>query len=436
MSYVSKKPNIKASIWCSDVIQSSDSMGPTDNNSLKTESGGDLWVEVGTDALPVATYAHTSVVFNGKMWVIGGSDGSAYIRKVYSSSDGITWTEAGTDALPVATHAHTSVVFNGKMWVMGGYASSGYVKKVYYSSDGITWTEVGTSALPVAVYGLSSVVFNGKMWIMGGYSAAGSGTKKVHSSTDGITWTEAGTDAIPVDQYGQGSVVYNGKMWMIGGNRGGGPSRRVYSSINGATWTDLGDALPVASAYRTSVFNGKMWAMGGFDGSAYVRKVYSSSDGITWTEAGTNALPVTISQSSNVVFNGKMWMISGETTGGSLTRKVYCAIPEVKSGLQLDGQISFGRTVVSTTPYNALTTDSYIAVTLTGAAKTINLPALASVGIGRRLIIKDEGGDAGTYSITVDGSGAENIDGSGTFVINSNYGSITIISNGTSWSMV
>ncbi|MFH1170806.1 MAG: hypothetical protein V1704_04575, partial [Candidatus Vogelbacteria bacterium] len=327
---VSGNVNIRGKLWADKLIESSNPQFIQDHNAIGGRSKGDVWTEAGTNALPVATYGHSSLVYDGKMWVIGGTNGSVSTRKVYSSTDGITWTEAGTDALPVATNSHSSLVYDGKMWVIG----MGNVRKVYSSTDGITWTEAGTDALPVATYSHSSLVYDGKMWVIGGVTTAA--TRKVYSSTDGITWTEAGTNALPVATYSHSSLVYDGKMWVIGGYTTA-VTRKVYSSTDGITWTEAGtNALPVATYAQSSlVYDGKMWVIGGYT-TAVTRKVYSSTDGITWTEAGTNALPVATDYHSSLVYDGKMWVIGGFTTAA--TSKVYKTIPAIKGGLVVQDQ--------------------------------------------------------------------------------------------------
>jgi hypothetical protein len=177
-----------------------------------------------------------------------------------------------------------------------------------------------------------------------------------------------------------------------------------------------------------------MWVIGGYTG-ATVRTVYYSTDGVTWTQAGVDSLPVTTRSHTSVVYRGNMWVIGG-WTGASYIRKVYSTVPEVSQGLVFDGSLSLKRSIASATPYNATSTDCYIGVTLTGATKTVNLPAVASVGIGRELTIKDESGDCASYNIIIDASGGELIDGSLTYTMNANYQSTTLICNGTSWSVV
>lgn len=63
-------------------------------------------------------------------------------------------------------------------------------------------------------------------------------------------------------------------------------------------------------------------------------------------------------------------------------------------------------------------------------AITINLPAPTA---GRTLFIKDISGTASTNNITISQHASEKIDGQNTVTINSNYGSITLSSDGTNW---
>lgn len=83
-------------------------------------------------------------------------------------------------------------------------------------------------------------------------------------------------------------------------------------------------------------------------------------------------------------------------------------------------------------PYTTVPQDGIILVD-TSSARTIT--PLASPTTGQRHIIKDSVGSAAANNITVTPSG-KNIDGAASSVINIAYGSITIIYNGTEWSLV
>lgn len=90
-------------------------------------------------------------------------------------------------------------------------------------------------------------------------------------------------------------------------------------------------------------------------------------------------------------------------------------------------------TVVNASTYTILEKDNIIHSTysVTGA-QTITIPTAQLVS-GRIITIKDAGGNANTNNITIGTEGDEKIDGSDTAVINSNYGVITLYSNGSNW---
>jgi hypothetical protein len=88
-------------------------------------------------------------------------------------------------------------------------------------------------------------------------------------------------------------------------------------------------------------------------------------------------------------------------------------------------------TDVATETYTALSTDYFLCV-LTNGPVTITLPA----GIlGTVYIVKDCFGDAANNPITIQGTGGQLVDGS-TATINTNFGSLQFIFNGTDWSIV
>ncbi|MFM8658341.1 MAG: hypothetical protein ACKOCQ_00145 [Candidatus Nitrosotenuis sp.] len=64
--------------------------------------------------------------------------------------------------------------------------------------------------------------------------------------------------------------------------------------------------------------------------------------------------------------------------------------------------------------------------------QTVNLPT--AVGIQGRVYVFYK--TAATGTVTIDASGSETIDGSPTQVISSQYGTITVMSDGTNWMML
>ncbi len=89
--------------------------------------------------------------------------------------------------------------------------------------------------------------------------------------------------------------------------------------------------------------------------------------------------------------------------------------------------------VVGDSPYTVLATDFTILCDCTGGAITVNLPT--AVGItGRIYNIKKT--DSSVNAVTIDGNGAETIDGAATVTISFQYDSYSVQSNGTNWVIV
>ncbi len=95
----------------------------------------------------------------------------AYYRDVWYSTDGINWTQATGSAPWQIRSNHVTVVFDGKMWLLGGWqgdatAGGGTKNDVWYSTDGANWTQVTSSAPWGRRTSHSAVVHDGKIWIV------------------------------------------------------------------------------------------------------------------------------------------------------------------------------------------------------------------------------------------------------------------------------
>jgi hypothetical protein len=79
------------------------------------------WECVTNAAQWAARSDHSSVVFNGEMWVLRGLNSSvSSLYDIWSSADGQTWTNHGTAGSMDMTYCFPTVVFNGFMLTMGG----------------------------------------------------------------------------------------------------------------------------------------------------------------------------------------------------------------------------------------------------------------------------------------------------------------------------
>jgi hypothetical protein len=183
-----------------------------------------------------------AVVFNNKIWVMGGNPGAVSgcagqtCHDVWSSPDGVTWTQMNANAPWAGMDAFGSVVFNNKIWVMGWAPSTG-MTGVWSSPDGVTWTQTNANAPWGPRNGFGTLVFNNKIWVMGG-SGNNTNWTDVWSSPDGVTWTQVSANVPWPPRNGFGYVVLNGKMWIMGGATTG-QLYDTWSSSNGTSWTQV-----------------------------------------------------------------------------------------------------------------------------------------------------------------------------------------------------
>ncbi|UXX79967.1 hypothetical protein N7E81_02460 [Reichenbachiella carrageenanivorans] len=293
-----------------------------------------------------ARQLHQAVVFDDKLWVIGGGDEDNLYDEVWYSTDGVAWqqkTIVGTHFS--ARNQHQVVVFDGKLWVIGGSDDDGAQDDVWSSTDGATWTQVLASTSNALVAGRTQaksfrfskrsnhqvVVFDDAMWLIGGESN-GNYLNDIYSSTDGISWFgKAPGSAVRsesvVTVFSERTehelVVFDDEMWLVGGyDDNGDYLDDIWSSPDGTTWaqkTAVGTHFTGRAGHRMLSFDDKLWLIGGREGSTDQNDVWHSTDGTTWVKEGniTGAHFSTRYRHEAVVFNDNIWVIAGYSMSAS-----------------------------------------------------------------------------------------------------------------------
>jgi len=146
----------------------------------------------------------------------------------------------------------------------------------------------------------------------------------------------------------------------------------------------------------------------------------------------------TITSNTNFTYNGSdvtltagdLVVNSGDITASlNISASAFYGDGSNLTGISAGGN-TFSRAEVTSTPYTASSSDYYIGVN-TGSAAIVQLPLASTLDSGQTFIVKDESGNASTYNITVQTSGSDVIDGQSNQTIESDYGSISLYSNGT-----
>ncbi|MFA6243819.1 MAG: hypothetical protein WC655_22950 [Candidatus Hydrogenedentales bacterium] len=226
---------------------------------------------------------HTAgyAVYKDKMWILGGDPLQGhYQNDVWNSSDGKTWTHVNKGRnVPWGPRVlFYTVVFNDKIWVMGGQTTILYAPgpEVFYddiwnTSDGIRWKKVrpkGPHWSPRGMIG-GSAVFKDRIWILGGgtYESPKSPIRNfyndVWSSGDGKRWTRHLEHAPWHPRQYHDVAVWDNKLWVMEGwnktNR-----NDVWYSADGVTWNEVKDTpWKIRHAASVFVYNDALWMVAG-----------------------------------------------------------------------------------------------------------------------------------------------------------------------------
>ena len=274
-----------------------------------------------------------ALVFNGKMWLLGGWNPGDKVHfphicnsEVWSSTDGAVWTLENPEAAWEGRHTAGYVVHNDRMWVVGGDANQRrYQNDVWSSADGIQWHLVN-SHVPWAERALHyTVAFDHRIWVMGGQTlpqfapAEEAFHNDVWCSEDGVDWTRVTANA-PWPPRGMigGGVVFRGRMWILGGGTYDTPGRPqrtffndVWSSADGVDWRRHVEFAPwePRQYHEVAVFDDKMWVLEGWNQSNR-RDVWYSCDGVNWQEVPDT--PWAERHAASVfVHDSALWMVAG-----------------------------------------------------------------------------------------------------------------------------
>jgi len=174
---------------------------------------------------------HYTVAFKDRIWVMGGQTvpnfataTEVFHRDVWNSADGVHWEQVETKGplWPQRGMIGGSVVFNGRIWILGGgtydtpkQPARKYFNDVWSSADGAHWEQHLANAPWAARQYHEVAVFDNRMWVLEGY---GKGNRNdVWHSADGVTWQEVPKTPWAV-RHAASVFVHDNALWMVAGN--------------------------------------------------------------------------------------------------------------------------------------------------------------------------------------------------------------------------
>jgi uncharacterized repeat protein (TIGR01451 family) len=256
--------------------------------------------------MPTARSGLASVTLNGKIYAIGGYDGS-YLSTV-EEYDPATNAWGQRTSMPTARAYLAAAVINGKIYAIGGETNYGSTAVVeVYDPSLNSWST--RASLPNARSGLAASALNGKILVMGGrldgdyLSDYLSSVEQYDPTTN--TWMQRAN--LSSGRAYLGSAVMNGKVYAVGG--------WPYSDFEKYdpaldAWTPIAGWLTARGYLAATALNGKIYAIGGLDqlGERNVVKEYDPITNI-WKEA--DSLPAPRQGLSAVALNGRLFAIGG-----------------------------------------------------------------------------------------------------------------------------
>ncbi|MBN2188240.1 MAG: hypothetical protein JW699_02205 [Chitinispirillaceae bacterium] len=257
---------------------------------------------------------HGVVAFGNKLWVIGGWGHDAFAadtfyNDVWFSSDGQNWEMATSNAGFEPRGGFGIVVFNNKIWILGGGGKERGFGDVWSSADGYIWQKVKDTAEFGIRGGFGTTVFDNKIWVIGGYDSSALGD--VWYSIDGYIWEKAAENTPFGKRYTPGLTVSQNKLWVMGGQYVLFPND-IWNSQNGTTWFCAVSQASFSGRYDHQFieFGGKLWIIAGWQGGP-LSDVWYSNDGIQWDRAPQNPLFCAREGHRAVVYNNRLWIIGG-----------------------------------------------------------------------------------------------------------------------------
>ena len=267
---------------------------------------------------------HTSVVFKDKIWLVGGksSSNSGIISHddIWTSTDGINWELAVDSPGFAPRYNHSCLVFQDKLWVIGGRSWSDEFNDIWSSEDGLSWKKESDDNIKLPSTNLDAVVFKDEIWLLYVGTQSDASGRAIWSSSNGTDWKLRNDNPTYPQRRLKTATVFKNKIWLIGGF-GRDPVSNVqliafndiWSSDDGINWieeTAMAE-FPARMNHSVIVYDNRIWiAAGSPEGAVPLSDVWYSEDGKNWTSYCAKAFSGRI-ETSLLGFNNNLWVFAG-----------------------------------------------------------------------------------------------------------------------------
>jgi len=331
--------------------------GYTGTATATTQAGMFSGWEDMADLTPTThrTREHSVVYYNGKLYRIGGYDGTsavAYLTIYDIATD--TWSNGAS--MPAGRIGIDAVEIGGKIYVAGGGTSTTAATNTLYVYDiaGNSWTSA--TALPAARMSYAGVAYNGKYYVIGGYGAATYYSTIYVYDPVANSWSTALPNMTIPRRYASAGVM-GGSIYVAGGTTTGAAftlTTEVFNIGTGSwsTFAGIPATIPGTSTAITgwiraadAVIQDRYMIMaGGYSGDLTASSYVWIYDSVANSWAMLTPMPHLIYSTEGDGDGTTMWLATGRQAdpsfhyGEHTTRLVAC--PDPAPVLQYDHEIT------------------------------------------------------------------------------------------------
>lgn len=278
----------------------------TDTEIWSSEDGLH-WQRDATNPVFGTVMDHAVAVFQGKLWLVGGRTNfidEGLNNRIWNSDDGVHWELVNANPAFSPRAFHNLIVFNNRLWLIGGGTRNTYYSEVWSSDNGIHWQRVNVTGGLQTDSNSEVTIFNEQLFVTRG--------NLLWHSSDGIHWQRTTLPLTLSDTHSL--TVFNNQLWINTLNNNPNYLQDgIWHSPNGSNWTKIESQLDYPYTRRGAIteFEGKLVFIGGFGSSASIYQPYWSPDGLNWIR-NTPGSVYERSSPEVEVFNNRLWLFGGK----------------------------------------------------------------------------------------------------------------------------
>lgn len=247
--------------------------GVASNQVLRFDPQTNTWVQLSNK--PTATADVQAVTVGDRVYIPGGRLESDAINTVFEAYEPRRDRWVTLAPLPAPRSGYALAAIEGKIYLFGGWDGTAYQSDVWqYNPDDDTWTKRTPLTAPRAFAG--AVAVDNRVYVIGGENAEGAMTlNEVYAVADdesnGDPW--ATRSPLPAERSRLALATVGGLIFALGGGASGGTSYLYNISLD--SWEALDLPLnPRLQDSRAQALNNKIYVAGGREGQNWSDQVF------------------------------------------------------------------------------------------------------------------------------------------------------------------